>query len=147
MTKISVFVFARRPAFNEQLRNFAIQLKKASGKKVGSEVLSDWLEAFYSLSSSFYKKGTAKQDGTQIDLLIDRKDHVINLFEIKFYNTNYTVNKTYAEKLRDKMRIFKESTKTNKQIFWVFLSTFGLNENEHSQSIVMKSLSIDALFD
>ena len=33
------------------------------------------------------------------------------------------------------------------QIFWVFLSTFGLNENEHSQSIVMKSLSIDALFD
>ncbi|MGK0366642.1 MAG: AAA+ ATPase superfamily predicted ATPase [Saprospiraceae bacterium] len=100
-----------------------------------------------SLSSSFYKKGTSEEQGTQIDLLIDRKDHVINLFEIKFYNTTYTISKTYAEKLRDKTRIFKESTKTNKQIFWVFLSTFGLNENEHSQSIVMKNLTMDALFD
>jgi len=100
-----------------------------------------------SLSSSFYKKGTAKEEGTQIDLLIDRKDHVINLFEIKFYNTTYTISKSYAEKLRDKTRLFREATKTKKQIFWVFLSTFGLNENEHSQSIVMKDLSIDALFD
>lgn len=40
------------------------------------------ISGVYSLLSSFYKKGTATEPGAQIDLLIDRNDQFINLFEI-----------------------------------------------------------------
>lgn len=111
------------------------QIKKALG-----------ISGIYSLSSSFYRKGTATQKGVQIDLLIDRKDHVINLFEIKFYNKEFTINKDYAEILRQKMWRFEEITKTKKQLTWVFISTYGLKQNEHSLEMINKSLTIDDLF-
>ncbi|MGB1242208.1 MAG: hypothetical protein ACPG49_06785 [Chitinophagales bacterium] len=40
----------------------------------------------YSEPATFYKKGTTIEKGTLIDLLIDRNDKVINIFEVKFYN-------------------------------------------------------------
>ena len=53
----------------------------------------------------------------KFDLVLDRNDHVINLIEIKFYNTEFTLTQTYAKNLRNKMRIFQEVTKTRKQLF------------------------------
>ncbi len=111
------------------------QIKKALG-----------ISGIYSLSSSFYKKGTAAEPGAQIDLLIDRNDHLINLFEIKFYNDFFVLNKAYAEKLRKKMSIFRNATKTKKQLFWVLLTTFGLQTNQHSLGLVQQALTIDDLF-
>lgn len=111
------------------------QIKKALG-----------ISGIYSLSSSFYKKGTATQKGVQIDLLIDRNDQAINLFEIKFYNKKFTINKAYAETLRRKMWHFEEITKTNKQLTWVFISTYGLQQNEYSLDMIHKSLTLDDLF-
>jgi len=111
------------------------QIKKALG-----------ISGIYSLSSSFYKKGTASEKGVQIDLLVDRNDQVINLFEIKFYNKKFTINKAYAETLRQKMWRFEEITKTNKQLTWVFISTYGLKQNEYSLEMIHKSLTMDDLF-
>ena len=51
------------------------------------------ISGIYSLSSSFTYKGNKEKEGTQIDLLIDRKDGVINLFEVKFYNESFIINK------------------------------------------------------
>ena len=111
------------------------QIKKALG-----------ISGIYSLSSSFYHKGTETEKGTQIDLLIDRKDKSINLIEIKFYNEPFSISKSYAENLRNKRSVFKTITKTNKQLFITFLSTFGLKENEHSLGLVTQSLTLDDLF-
>lgn len=101
----------------------------------------------YSKFSSFYKKGTAAEKGTQIDLLLDRNDKVINIFEIKFYNTPFSISAAYAMKLREKLRIFKEATNTRKHLMLVLITTFGLNENKHSLGLVEKSLTLDDLFD
>jgi len=101
----------------------------------------------YSISSSFYKKGTKTEKGTQIDLLIDRNDHVINLFEIKFYNKVFTVSKDYAQKLKDKMDIFEETTKTRKQLFLILITTFGLKHNEHSLGLINEVLDLEDLFE
>lgn len=111
------------------------QIKKALG-----------ISGIYSLSSSFYKKGTADEKGIQIDLLIDRKDQVINLVEIKFYNKEFSLTKAYADNLRQKMWRFEEITKTKKQISWVFISSYGLKKNSYSLDLVDKSLVIDDLF-
>jgi len=123
-------------AFENICLKHIAQIKKAIG-----------ISGIYSLSGSFYKKGTAEGKGAQIDLLIDRNDHVINLFEVKFYNEPYTITKDYAAKLREKMGVFRSTTKTKKQLFWVFISTFGVLENQHSGSIIAKFLMMDDLFE
>lgn len=111
------------------------QIKKALG-----------LSGIYSISSSFYHKGQNEEKGTQIDLLIDRNDQVINLIEIKFYNKPFVLNKDYAENLTNKREVFKVVTKTNKQLFFVMLTTFGLTKNKHSAKLIGQSLTLDDLF-
>ena len=103
--------------------------------------------AIYTTTSSFLKQGTRQEAGTQIDLVIDRNDHVINLCEVKFYNVPFTVSKEYAEKLREKIRIFQESTKTKKQVQLVLITTFGLKHNKHSLGLVQADLDMDVFFE
>lgn len=104
------------------------------------------IAGIYSLSSSFYHKGTEELPGTQIDLLIDRNDGAINLFEIKFYVDPFTVTKTYTDTLRQKRVIFKTVTKTKKQIFYVLIAAQGVVPNAHSQAIFPQILTLDDLF-
>ncbi|MGB0985427.1 MAG: AAA family ATPase, partial [Saprospiraceae bacterium] len=111
------------------------QIKKALG-----------ISGIYSVSSAFYHKGTKEIKGTQIDLLIDRKDRAINLVEIKFYNEPITISKSYAENLRTKQSVFRAVTKTPKQLFTTFISTFGINDNQHSLGLIAQSLTLDDLF-
>ncbi len=100
----------------------------------------------YSTSSVFHKKGTKKELGTQIDLLLDRNDHIINIFEIKFYNKTLTISKTYAQSLKSKLDVFEQVTKTKKHLFLTLITTFGINPNEHSLGLVDQVLTLDDLF-
>ena len=101
----------------------------------------------YATTSSFLKQGNDTQKGTQIDLVINRNDHIINLCEIKFYNVEFTITKDYAQKVRDKIRIFQEVTKTKKQVQIVFITTFGLKSNKHSLGLVHAAYGMDIFFD
>lgn len=100
----------------------------------------------YAISSSFFKKGTSTEKRAQIDLLLDRKDQVINLFEIKFYEKEFVITRAYAQTLKDKKDIFQETTKTKKMIFWTFIAPFGLKHNQHSLDLVYNVLGLEALF-
>jgi hypothetical protein len=111
------------------------QIKKALG-----------ISGVYTETSSFYQKGTEQNPGVQIDLLIDRKDNVINVFELKFYTGLLSINKANAENLREKMTIFRELTQTRKQLFLNLLTTFGLKPNEHSIGLIDKDLTMEVLF-
>ena len=112
------------------------QIKKALG-----------IAGVYSRSSSFIKKGTDTEKGTQIDLLIDRNDKVINLFEIKFYNAQLSISADYARALREKIRVFQETTNTRKHIMLTLITTFGLKANKHSLGLVDQVLELDDLFE
>ena len=68
------------------------------------------------------KKNEGK--GAQIDLLFDRNDFVINLCEIKFSKSEFTIDNAYAEQLESKKDFFKKETKTKKALFLTFISTF-----------------------
>ena len=104
------------------------------------------ISGIYSAAASFTKKGNDEEAGTQIDLLIDRNDHIINLIESKFYNAEFTLSKEYATKLRTKRTIFQESTKTRKHIAITLISTFGLKHNKHSLGLIEADMDLDALF-
>ncbi len=100
----------------------------------------------YSLASSFLKKGTKTEKGTQIDLVLDRNDQTINLFEMKFYNKSFTVSKEYAQNLQNKKNVFEETTKTRKLLFLTLVSTFGITHNEHSLGLIDQVVTLDDLF-
>lgn len=99
----------------------------------------------YSTESSFYVKGNAMEEGFQIDLLIDRSDHAINLCEMKFYATEYELTKKEAEKLRLRREMFRSKTQTTKYLINTLITTFGLKPNEYSAGVVDKALKMDAL--
>jgi len=91
-------------------------------------------------------KPTDEEKGLQIDLLLDRNDHAINLFEIKFYNDEYVMNEADTKSLRERRGIFQRSTKTKKQIFWSLITTFGLKLNKHGLGAFQHVLTLDDLF-
>lgn len=103
------------------------------------------ISGVYAEPSSFTFKGDDTYDGTQIDLLIDRNDKVINLCEIKFHNKEFTISKNYAKQLRNKKGIFEGVSKTKKHIFLTMITTFGLKENQYIHQ-VDNSLTMDVLF-
>jgi len=112
------------------------QIKKALG-----------IAGIFSSHASFYTKGKDGMDGCQIDLVIDRDDRSVNVCEIKFSNTEFVVTKAYAADLRRKLALFKHYTKTKKQLFLTFISTFGLLPNEHGAGVVDREIKLDSLFD
>ena len=102
------------------------------------------ISGIFSQSSSWRSKDA--ENGAQIDLLIDRRDRVISLFEIKFSSEPYTITKSYAEQLRQKISVFKSETATNKAVWLAMLTPFGLKQNTYSGSLVQHQLTMDCLF-
>ena len=88
----------------------------------------------------------SEKRGAQIDLLFDRKDDVIEICEIKYNLKPFLISKDYAEKLNQKIAVFKEQTRTSKQIFLSFITLSGLKENSYSKELVTSVVSLDALF-
>lgn len=84
-------------------------------------------------------------EGAQIDLVIDRKDQVINLVEIKFALDEYEIDKTYDEKLRKKLNAFRNETNSKKSLWTTMLTTYGIKSNKYSGN-VHRSLTLDNLF-
>ena len=95
-------------------------------------------------TSAWYS--TDKLAKAQVDLVIDRRDGVINLCEMKFSIKPYTIDKKYAEELRNKIGVFREVTKTPKSIFLTMVTSFGLQKNEYSTALVQNSLTMDIFF-
>jgi uncharacterized protein len=84
--------------------------------------------------------------GTQIDLLIDRKDNVINICEMKFSESEFVIDKQYAQNIQKKLSIFREITQTKKTLFFTVVSTYGFKENEHKNRWVAQELTMNDLF-
>jgi len=99
------------------------------------------------ISNTFAWKSQKSEKGAQIDLIIDRRDQVINLCEMKFSVEPYTVTKSYAQQLRQKVAVFRAETGTKKAIFITMITTYGLNQNAHSRGLVQNDLEMGVLFE
>jgi uncharacterized protein len=82
----------------------------------------------------------------QIDMLIDRRDEVICLCEIKFSKDPYIITKAYRAELEKKISTFRTETKTRKTVFLTLVTTFGLQENKNSIGLVQNIVTMDHLF-
>lgn len=90
--------------------------------------------------------GNKNHKGAQIDWLIDRSDNVINIIEIKFCNSEFIIDKEYFFSLSEKIKIFKEVTKTKKNIFLVMVTPFGVSKNPYSNEILSQQVLLEDLF-
>jgi hypothetical protein len=93
---------------------------------------------------SWIEKNTP--NSAQIDLLIDRDDNIINLCEMKFYNSEYALSKASASEIEKKINAFISSVKTKKSVFVTFITTYGLTKNQYQKQHVQNELTLDCLF-
>jgi AAA+ ATPase superfamily predicted ATPase len=100
--------------------------------------------------SSWFRKAdsdnAAENSGAQIDLLIDRRDRVINICESKFSINEFTIDKEYDSKLRNKIDAFRQDTKTNKILQLTMITTLGVKQGKYS-SIAGSQVTLDDLFE
>ena len=87
----------------------------------------------------------ASTKGAQIDLLIDRADNLINLCEMKFSKTKYTISNSYDKILKNKLAVFAEETKTRKGIHLTMLTTYAVERNEYWGNI-QSEVTMEDLF-
>ena len=90
-------------------------------------------------------RGRNDSAGTQIDLLLDRNDHTINLCEMKFSFKETVIDKEYAEKLQNKVAVFMEETSTSKNILLTMITTKGIKKNNYSH-VVQRHIELDELY-
>jgi len=101
-----------------------------------------------SLSGSWRFQSNIKgQDGTQIDLLFDRDDGIITICEIKYYKDDFEIDKKYADILKKKIEVFKQQTKTKKQIFLSIITAGGLKRNCYSEEMITGRVVLEDLFE
>lgn len=113
------------------------QIKQALGISGISTSASAW--------RSIAAKDTPEEKGAQIDLVIDRGDHTINLCEMKFSTSQFVISEEYEHHVRERISLFREKTKTSKSLVSTFITTFGVANGMH-RSIVGKEVVAKDLF-
>lgn len=99
------------------------------------------------VNSFLHKKNKIYEKGFQIDLMIDRKDDVINICEMKFYAEEFSITADYAKNLRTKKEGLKTVTGTKKMIHITFITTYGVFENQNKTDIVDNDFKLDIFFE
>lgn len=98
------------------------------------------------ISSNEYSwRSRQSNPGAQIDLVIDRKDDVINICEMKFCLEEFAIDSQYEKNILNKIDAFKKETKTKKALLPTMIALNGLKKNQYSDAIVC-TLSGEDLF-
>lgn len=95
--------------------------------------------------ASSWRSSGEEGERTQIDLVIDRMDRVVNLCEMKFSIAPYIISREYEQKLRSRMAVFQAATHTRKALVTTLVTTYGVSPNKHS-GIVQSEVTMDDLF-
>lgn len=73
--------------------------------------------------------------GSQIDMLIARKDQVINLCEMKYSGSEYTITEKVERGIRNKIHDLMLLTGTKYAIHPTLITTYGLVPNSYSECV------------
>lgn len=121
-------------AFEQVCIEHLPQIKKAIGIGAVVTQFSTW-------------KSQTSDSGAQVDIVIDRRDRTVSLCEVKFSISPFRITKSYAENLRNKIGAFRAETKTKKSVFLTMVTTYGVEKNQYSTSLVQNEVTMDALFE
>lgn len=71
--------------------------------------------------------------GSQIDLVISRKDQIINLCEMKYYNSEYVLSENEHNRIKNRVNDLRLVSKTRYAIHPILITTYGLVDNLYSE--------------
>lgn len=117
-------------AFESVCLKHVTQIKKALGIGGISANSSSW-----------------RNENAQIDLVIDRSDNCVNLCEMKFSVSEFTINKTYNDSLLNKKCEFMKELRSRKNIFITMVTSFGVKINPNSGNSMDNQVTMDSLFE
>ena len=123
----------RRLAFENLCFNHIAQIKKALGISGVNSTESAW------------SKRPDDTEGTQIDLIIERKDNVVNMCECKFYGDEFLVDGDYYRKLMRRQDLLSKQLPKKMAIHNTLITTYGLAYNEYS-GVFSNVITLDDLF-
>lgn len=83
--------------------------------------------------------------GAQIDLLIDRKDDVINLCEMKFSTEEFEIDASCEKQLQNKLDVFRSETGSKKALHLTMVTSGGLTHSAY-RGCVVNEVTGDDLF-
>lgn len=122
-------------AFEAICQKHIQQIKKALG-----------IAAVYTEASGWRYTPKKGETGAQIDLLLDRADHSINVCEMKFAHGEFVIDKKYANELDGKVKVFQEQTRTKKTIFPTMITTYGTKQNIYYTGRIVSEVKMEDLF-
>ena len=123
----------RGHAFENVCFNHIEQIKKALGISGISTTQSAWTKM-----GEEYK-------GTQIDMIISRKDNIVNMCEMKYYGEAFMVDKDYDSILRHRKNLLYEIIPKKNAVHNTLITTFGIRNNEYRWSFD-NVITMDDLF-
>lgn len=81
----------------------------------------------------------------QIDLVIERNDHTINLCEMKYRQEPFSVTKKYYEEMSNRRELFRKATKSTKALHLTIVTPFGIKDNAQAKDI-QSIVTLDDLY-
>jgi hypothetical protein len=85
-----------------------------------------------STTQSAWSSRGGDEEGTQIDLIIDRADNVVNMCELKFYSNDFNVENKYYRILLSRQELLGGMISPKKVIHQTLVTTYGLQYSEYS---------------
>ena len=95
--------------------------------------------------SLWSKRGTKESQGTQIDMIIERKDNVVNMCEMKFYSDDYEVDLDDHKSLERRKKLLRDRIPKKAVVHSTLVTTYGLARNGYYSDFV-NVITMDALF-
>ncbi|MEY8252269.1 MAG: ATP-binding protein [Colwellia sp.] len=97
-------------------------------------------------TNHYWKTSKTTKKGAQIDILLVRDDDVVDIIECKFYNTEFSIDKSYASNLQNKEIEFVEETGYKGSTRIILMSINGVEKNNYYNDIVTTDFTVDILF-
>lgn len=82
--------------------------------------------------SAFNYSGGDDESGSQIDLLIVRKDNIVDVCEIKFYGLPYSVTQNDINKIKERELLISNKISKKYAIHHILIASYGVKKNEYS---------------
>ena len=98
------------------------------------------------MSEIYAWRSNQKDGGAQIDLVIKRSDHVVNVCEIKYWREPFRLTQKYINELQNKIEVFRRENNVTQAIHLVMITSNGL-ANPAFSSVVQREVKAENLFE
>ncbi len=91
--------------------------------------------------------GSKEEIGAQIDMLLERADGAITVCEMKYTTELFSIDKSYAKNLENKLECLQKAFAKDRQLFLAIVTVAGLKKNMWSEDLVHQTVILKDLFE